>query len=182
MLKQASVPYMHSYFRRIQREFFVQLQTFLVSEPYLRVLLARMAWIANQNYVSRERTNTRAVYGAHARIRSTLDRIHRSFCLRRCRLCLTSVKRRFYCPHCEKTLSKTSLYEHKRFFFDSKTRKWSKSGVNFVPSVGCSSLDDLRIPRNSGIETADASITADLNVIHSEENPAHRTEENTSGK
>lgn len=47
----------------------------------------------------------------------------------------TLEKNRVYCPHCDKKLSKTTFYAHKRLYFNQLTRKWSKSRVNFTPST-----------------------------------------------
>ena len=39
-----------------------------------------------------------------------------------------------FCPHCEKHVSKTTFFSHKRLYFDIISRKWSKSRVNFGES------------------------------------------------
>ena len=36
-------------------------------------------------------------------------------------------KRRYYCQHCGEYILKTLFYQHKRLYFDSRSRKWQNS-------------------------------------------------------
>lgn len=38
-------------------------------------------------------------------------------------------KRLFHCGHCGTNLRKTTFYQHKRMFFDTKNKVWSKTRV-----------------------------------------------------
>ena len=35
--------------------------------------------------------------------------------------------RPWYCGHCDKVVSKSTFYSHRRRYYDKKTRKWSKT-------------------------------------------------------
>ena len=40
---------------------------------------------------------------------------------------LISKNSRLFCQHCEEKVSKRTYYNHKRLYFDRKTRRWSKT-------------------------------------------------------
>lgn len=42
--------------------------------------------------------------------------------------------REFFCSHCNQTLSRSSYYLDRRFYFNSRTKEWSKTRVNFGES------------------------------------------------
>lgn len=38
----------------------------------------------------------------------------------------------YFCDHCEKLLSKTLYYKHKKFYYDRNSEKWRKEMVHYV--------------------------------------------------
>ena len=39
--------------------------------------------------------------------------------------------KRFYCGHCDQEVSRTTLYAHKRLYYNRTTREWSKVRVSY---------------------------------------------------
>ena len=38
-----------------------------------------------------------------------------------------NLRRLWYCGHCDKDVSKSTFYAHRRLYYDRKTKKWSKT-------------------------------------------------------
>ena len=39
--------------------------------------------------------------------------------------------KRYFCGHCEETVSRTTLYAHKRLYYNRTIRQWSKDRVSY---------------------------------------------------
>lgn len=42
---------------------------------------------------------------------------------------LEVIKKRYFCGHCSKELSKTRFFQHRRLFYNKKTKEWSQLRV-----------------------------------------------------
>ena len=64
-----------------------------------------------------------------------------------------------YCPHCDKHVSKTTFFAHKRLYFNLSSRKWSKSRVNYARSTDEALMYDL--DQDVGLDVPGFSIETD---------------------
>lgn len=61
----------------------------------------------------------------------------------------------YYCPHCERKLSKTLYFQHKSFFYVKDTRQWKKERVVFASKDDFVFEDDGPVSFDSETEDVD---------------------------
>ena len=52
------------------------------------------------------------------------------------------------CGHCNQEVSKRTLYQHKRLYFDSKSKTWSSDKRVYHDTTGSSVDTDFQLPTN----------------------------------
>ena len=50
-------------------------------------------------------------------------------------------RKNLFCPHCDEMVSKTTFYRHKKCYYDSRAKRWTKTTVNRVLEVISSDED-----------------------------------------
>lgn len=70
--------------------------------------------------------------------------------------------KRYFCEHCEKELSKTSYFKHKKLYYDKKCRTWKKERVHYRAEVD---LDEFEISDLDQVIDGDESPTEGKDLV-----------------
>ena len=61
--------------------------------------------------------------------------------------------KRYYCGHCSELLSKTLYYQHRRNYYDTHSRTWSKTKVPYLPKDSNEADAPMSPPTGDGDST-----------------------------
>lgn len=74
---------------------------------------------------------------------------------------MESTSKRYYCGHCDQEVSRTTLYSHKRLYYNRTRREWSKARVSYPTAADTDSTC-------SGLEETEESSGSDAEILESD--------------
>ena len=71
----------------------------------------------------------------------------------------------FFCPHCQSTLGKTAFYRHKRLYYDSRKREWSKLDATNSQIADETTVIDTPTPQDMDLTTTETALLPSLDIL-----------------